>query len=310
MKRLLAMLAMGLVSASAHAISISCHMTFQSAGYRALNPWPFDTVELRATWWPVCGNFACVGEAAFVGATAEVNAGSVVVLDLYGSDGTPMPPGVQAQSTRIAGSTATASVGPLAPGDYTFVVRTHQVDASGVRDPCGMEGLSTLAIPSDPGVQRQVAIEFHRAANDHYFVTADLREIADLDSGAHAGWARTGSAFEVFVPGRSAGTGVPVCRFIGLDSHFYTSDSAECAELPGKFNGAWQLETADAFEVANPGEAGACLPGFTHVYRLWNRRADSNHRFTTNTQVARAMQAQGWLLEGAPMCAPGVSDLY
>jgi hypothetical protein len=97
----------------------------------------------------------------WLGATAEVNAGNVVVLNLYGSDGTPMPPGVEPRSATSAVPTATASVGPLMPANYTF----------------------------------------------------------------------------------------------------------------------------------------------------GNRRADSNHRFTTNVHVVKGMQAQGWLLEGAPMCAPGISDL-
>jgi len=45
------------------------------------------------------------------------------------------------------------------------------------------------------------------------------------------------------------------------------------------------------------------------VYRLWNRRADTNHRYTIDPAIRAAMLAQGWIAEGygpnaVAMCAP------
>ncbi|MCC6194337.1 MAG: c-type cytochrome, partial [Burkholderiales bacterium] len=34
-------------------------------------------------------------------------------------------------------------------------------------------------------------VEFYAIARDHYFMSAAAQEIADLDSGVHAGWVRT-----------------------------------------------------------------------------------------------------------------------
>ena len=41
------------------------------------------------------------------------------------------------------------------------------------------------------------AVEFYDGARDHYFMTADAREIADLDDAVHPGWVRTGQSFIV-----------------------------------------------------------------------------------------------------------------
>jgi hypothetical protein len=34
------------------------------------------------------------------------------------------------------------------------------------------------------------------------------------------------------------------------------------------------------------------------VYRLWNGRADSNHRYTTRLELRDALVEQGWISEG------------
>jgi len=54
---------------------------------------------------------------------------------------------------------------------------------------------------------------------------------------------------------------------------------------------------------------GACMPGWTPVYRVWNQRADSNHRYMTDRALRDAMVAQGYVAEGygpdaVIMCAP------
>jgi len=43
---------------------------------------------------------------------------------------------------------------------------------------------------------------------------------------------------------------------------------------------------------------GACPAGAVPVYRLWNNRADSNHRYTTDTTVVKQMLGKGYIQEG------------
>jgi hypothetical protein len=68
------------------------------------------------------------------------------------------------------------------------------------------------------------------------------------------------------------------------------------------------LETRAAFYAWLPSPFGVCpidsnnFPTDNYnlipMYRLWNGRADTNHRFTTSTAVRDAMVAQGWIIEG------------
>ena len=56
---------------------------------------------------------------------------------------------------------------------------------------------------------------------------------------------------------------------------------------------------------------GACAAGTVPVYRLWNQRADSNHRYTIDRAVRDQMVAAGYVAEGygtdpVAMCAPFV----
>ncbi|HLX29727.1 MAG TPA: hypothetical protein VKV24_14700 [Casimicrobiaceae bacterium] len=165
------------------------------------------------------------------------------------------------------------------------------------------------------GTPKAAAVEFYDAGNDHYFMTADAKEISDLDNGVHVGWARTGYAFLVGTQG--AITAEPVCRFYGLpsaglDSHFYSANGGECDDLKDRFANAWLLESTDVFAVDLPDSvSGECPPHTMSVYRLWNGRKDSNHRYTTDPSVRQAMIARGYVAEGygpqgVAMCAPAL----
>ena len=63
-------------------------------------------------------------------------------------------------------------------------------------------------------------------------------------------------------------------------------------------------ETSEAFDVALPDSAGVCPSFWGPVYRLWNQRTDSNHRYTTDAQIVAQMLALGWVDEGTVMCVP------
>ena len=165
------------------------------------------------------------------------------------------------------------------------------------------------------------AIEYYDAALDHYFVTALPVEIAALDGGQFPGWARTGLSFNVYAEGSAVAGSSSVCRFYGspaagLDSHFYTASALECQQVLDRFPGAWLLESYDVFEIFLPDlNTGQCPAGSIPIYRAWNQRIDSNHRYTTDVSVLQAMVAKGFVAEGygpgptpTAMCSPVTSS--
>lgn len=161
------------------------------------------------------------------------------------------------------------------------------------------------------------AVEYYNAQLDHYFVTASSDEITKLDAGTISGWARTGQHFTVDDPAVPIAGTSPVCRFYGvpaagLDSHFYSASPAECASVAQRFPGIWEMETSNAFGVGLPDPvSGQCPAASIPVYRAWNNRVDSNHRFTTDPATLQAMVARGYIAEGygpppmpVAMCSP------
>ena len=158
-------------------------------------------------------------------------------------------------------------------------------------------------------------IEFYWLEADHYFIASELQaDVPALDSGAFAGWTRTGRTFKAYP--QPAGAAQPVCRFYippqHGDSHFYSASVSECAAvLDASTNPAnpaypnysgYVYETPSSFFVDIPAN-GSCPPGELPVFRLWNRRFDSNHRYTTDPAIRDAMIARGYVLEGVVMCA-------
>jgi hypothetical protein len=147
-------------------------------------------------------------------------------------------------------------------------------------------------------------VEFYHAVLDHYFITSNAKEIGDLDSGVHKGWSRTGKSFRAYAVGSTGNTGRrPVCRAYGnpaagLDSHFYSASPQECVATLTKFKDAWLLEASAVFEMELPDPSGGCAAGGLPIYRVWNNRTDSNHRYTTSIADRDAMVAKGYIKEG------------
>jgi hypothetical protein len=145
------------------------------------------------------------------------------------------------------------------------------------------------------------AIEFYHASFDHYFMSADIDEIAGLDAGVFQGWARTGEGIRV--PEGDDPGNLPVCRFFGvgfapLSSHFYTPYPQECELV--KADPKWLYEKI-AFGLALPVPATqGCPPATRALYRLWNANKDGapNHRYTTSQFTLNAMLGLGWVFEG------------
>jgi hypothetical protein len=160
-----------------------------------------------------------------------------------------------------------------------------------------------------PGAVSAAVVEFYNVNLDHYFITADSAEAANIDGGLEGfGWIRTGYSF---IPG---GTG-PVCRFYGSqtpgpNSHFYTIDPAECASLKQlqattpATQKRWNFESLDFW--ASPPTNGACPAGTVPAYRAYNngqaRGIDSNHRIINDLAAIQQVVARGWINEGVVMC--------
>jgi hypothetical protein len=165
------------------------------------------------------------------------------------------------------------------------------------------------AVGSVP-VASTLAVEFYHAVLDHYFLSSLAPDIDSLDSGRAVGWARTGQTFKV-MPVSSAAPPlvfVAVCRFLippdKGDSHFFSASADECATVLAltatnpNFAG-YVHETPSAFFAVLPDVAsGACPATLRPLYRLWNGRVDSNHRYTTSTEIRAQMIGRNYVPEG------------
>jgi len=186
------------------------------------------------------------------------------------------------------------------------------VRTSSARATCCAAGVGLIALVAFAAapVSANTVVEYYNAALDHYFITPLPAEIDALDSGRISGWGRTGLVFDAYATAAEAqGAAVsPVCRFyippIHGDSHFLSASPAECADVLAKvgtdpnFSGYIE-ETSAEFYIALPDPtSGACPAGTGPVYRLWNQRADSNHRYTADAATRAAMVARGYAPEG------------
>jgi hypothetical protein len=155
------------------------------------------------------------------------------------------------------------------------------------------------------------AVEYYWASRDHYFFSTNPAEIAALDGSPPGGWARTGYTFGTYATPVSGSS--PVCRFYIPpaygDSHYYSASPAECAATAAAFP-VLVHESPNVTYVFLPNlVTGACPINTAPVYRLWNQRTDSNHRYTTNTTIRDQMLARGYVAEGygadpVAACAP------
>jgi len=178
--------------------------------------------------------------------------------------------------------------------------------------PAVYAGSLTLTPLPPPTAIAQVD-EFYHSGLRHYFITADAAEKQVLDTGVHSGWIRTRESFKAYAKGsNTSGSVNPVCRFysppqicsyyaceVGPDSHFFSADAGECLTVSRSYGRIYGEEMNNAFQINLPDKtSGACQVGTTPVYRLWNQRVDSNHRYTTSVAIKAQMIASGYLAEG------------
>ncbi len=160
---------------------------------------------------------------------------------------------------------------------------------------------STIPASVDLPPGAVAVVEFYDAAADHYFVSSDPAEIANLDQFGSGRWQRTGHVFYAWSDPSVAPPGVTprnVCRFYAgpqfqIDSHYFTADPARCAYLLGHPQGMWTLQTNAAFWIEAPDASGACRSGTVPVYAFFNNRRDANQRHTIDLSVRRAMTLSG-----------------
>ena len=171
--------------------------------------------------------------------------------------------------------------------------------------------LATTALFASTPTLATPVVEFYNTNLDHYFITADAGEAAQIDGGsAGPGWVRTGNSF-------NSGGSSAVCRFYGSqnpgpNSHFYTVIGEECLALKQlqaitpDTEKRWNFESLDF--SSTPPTNGTCLTGTTPVYRAynngWARGVDSNHRISSNPAAIQEVVNRGWINEGVVMCAP------
>jgi serine protease len=210
-------------------------------------------------------------------------------------------PGIDAQTMR---SLLTSTAKPFPAGSNCSTANC----GAGIVNAEGAVLAARALSPVDPTVG--TAVEYFHAGFGHYFITAIPGEVAALDGGGQAGWARTGYTFKVYATAHAAA--VPVCRFFTVayppkSSHFYTPDANECSAL--KTNPNWTFE-AEVFHAGLPAIDGSCAAGTVPVYRVYNQGQGGapNHRYTTDLGVRAQMLAQGYKAEGygigVALCVP------
>jgi hypothetical protein len=190
--------------------------------------------------------------------------------------------------------------GPLPAGDYFVTALSSSSSCPFVF------ANGTVPVSAQPAAAMIApVVEFYNAALDQYFNTQNAAQIHDLDTGVHPGWARTNQSFLAYLPGQSDSRGLDVQRFYGrpdagLNSHFLTWVPAEEGALAnGPLAADWIVEASDSFEIPVPlTTTGACPVGTAPVYRLWNNRADTGHRYMADRATRQQMVTAGYVAEG------------
>ena len=285
------------------------------------------------------------GQQALTGSTLTLTYAGRVKTFTFPAD---LPSGATANRRVLIASQGFAALGIIAP-DYVFPDQFIATDG-GTLAFAGVDQVAYAALPTDgvTAIDRNGApvqdiaanfagasasippvpvtvIEYYDAVRDHYFMTALAPEIDALDQQIIPGWARTGQSFEAYATVDSGGPGAqPVCRFYippqSGNSHFFSASVAECTavlqltQTNPAFAG-YIYETPDAFFIGLPDlVTGACPLATIPVYRLWNQRPDSNHRYTIDPAIKAQMIAQGFVPEGygpgaVAMCAPATGPV-
>jgi hypothetical protein len=155
-----------------------------------------------------------------------------------------------------------------------------------------------------------LAVEYYHAVLDHFFVSSLAPDIDSLDSGRATGWARTTQTYKVMpiASGTPPAAFGPVCRFYippaKGDSHFFSAAAVECADVLQRSTtdpnyAGYVHETPSAYFAVLPNQVtGDCPASLQPLFRLWNQRVDSNHRYTVSPATRTEMIGRGFAPEG------------
>jgi len=310
--RTLLAIAGALVSVSASAVMNPCSFPF-TLSYSPARPGPKDVVYADIDW-PFTYLYSSYQTYLRTNVTAtEV---SVDIVWFAGSDPSFLTTAGFATAKSVP-SYGIVTLGTLAAGTYAvrLALSTSEGNGQTLVPVCGGPSTGSLVVSAQSApVQTAPVVEYYNPVIDHYFVTQATPEIAALDAGVFSGWVRTGQTFRAYMPGQSDNRGRTVCRWYAIAdhraTHFFSASWEECEVLIFGYNSMWQEETNNAFEIALPARpSGVCPQNTVPVYRLWNARTDSDHRYTTDAATRDAMVAKGYVAEGygdnaVAMCAP------
>jgi len=269
------------------------------------------TADGGIVWQEIFGGPKLLGVASYAVSARPTPDGDFVVAGYtgtYDSEG-------EAFVLSVSGSGSVAACPDLGPSSATVRPSSATTEDYVSSFPTNNGRLvdSVVSVANGTATERErcpcgpslTAVEYYHQDFNHYFVTALPVEIAALDAGVFAGWARSGQSFQVY-PTHTYCSAANACRFWSgqtfepKSSHFYTPYPTECAYLQQQ--GVWQYE-GDAFALvmpAGPAGQGNCRPPTQPLYRTYNNGMSGapNHRYTTDPAVLDAMVAQGWIMEG------------
>ncbi|QJR15935.1 hypothetical protein [Usitatibacter palustris] len=153
--------------------------------------------------------------------------------------------------------------------------------------------------------------EYYNSKINHFYMSSNPDEMAWLDAGGGGGgWVHTGEAWTTHMdsaPNCYTPNYSPVYLFygtpgIGPNSHYYTTNPAECGYLRNTTGWTYLTTPFGAQRTNN----GACtLEAPVGLMLLYNNRAaqnDSNHRYTSSQAIYQSMLAQGWIGYGVQLC--------
>lgn len=162
-------------------------------------------------------------------------------------------------------------------------------------DVSGCQALYKTTYPINP----IPAKEYIRPETEQYFITSDLKEQNDLDSGKHIGWYPTGHSIPVWQPTNELLR--PVCRFFRPpDAHFYASNQNECMQVMSWFRD-WHIESQNVFNTI-PTVNGKCLNNTRYVIRFFRPFGEPTHRYVTSVSEIANMTDKQWVNEGPVFC--------
>ena len=153
-------------------------------------------------------------------------------------------------------------------------------------------------------------VEYYAPNIKKFFMTGRASEMSLLDS-YPATWQRTGQRFATHR--LDAPLGTEMCRFWAndgamLNSHFYSTSTSDCALIRAQ---PWAFDEGIAMRAQNlipintllpPALAPICPDDTVKIVRLFNK-STINHRYMTETLLAKTPLGTQWQNEGAVFCA-------